>query len=145
MWLNYRNADGKPTFENRLEPRVFHMKNQRKEIRLKEEHKLTFMIVSEDKNPIDENSYLAFTENVSSGGIKIITSKLLEKRMLLNIELSLGRKNKVVNLIGRVQWIRHLYDGELFAVGVSFEDNPPESIMTLMEYIFKKKGSLLKD
>lgn len=121
------------------------MKNQRKEIRLKEEHKLTFVIVSEDKNQIGENSYLAFTEDISSGGIKIITNKLLEIGMLLDIELSLGRKNKAIHLIGRVQWIKHLYDGEPFAIGVMFEDNPPENIMTLMEYIFKKKGSLIKE
>ncbi len=121
------------------------MKNKREEIRLKEEHKLTFVIISEDKNPIDDNSYLAFTENVSSGGIRIITNRLLVKGMLLSIELSIGRKNKVVNLIGRVQWMRHLYDGELFSVGVKFEDTPPENIMALMEYIFKKKGSLLKE
>jgi len=121
------------------------MKNQRQEIRLKEEHKLTFVIVSEDKNPIDSNSYFAFTENISSGGIKILTNKLLEKGVLLEIDLSLGRKNKVFTLFGKVQWIKHLYDGELFAIGVMFEDNPPEKIMALMEYIFKNKGSLLKE
>lgn len=121
------------------------MKNQRKELRLKEEHKLTFAIVSEDKNPIDGNIYLAFSEDISSGGIKILSNKLLEKGTLLEIELSLGRKNKVIHLIGRVQWIKHLYDGELFAIGVMFEDNPPEITMSLMEYIFKKKGSLIKE
>jgi Tfp pilus assembly protein PilZ len=121
------------------------MKNQRKESRLKEENKLTFMIVSEDKNPLDENAYLAFTEDISSGGIKIITNKLLEIGALLEIELSLGRKNKAISLFGRVQWIRHLYDGELFAVGVMFEDNPAENIMSLMEYIYKKRSSSSKE
>jgi hypothetical protein len=120
------------------------MKNHRQEIRLKEEHKLTFVIVSENKTPIDGNFHLAFTEDISSSGIKIITNKLLKKGTLLEIELSLGHKNRVIVLIGRVKWIKHLYDGELFAIGVRFEDNPPQNIMALMEYIFKKKGSLLK-
>ena len=121
------------------------MRNQRKEIRLKEEHKLTFLIVSEEKNPLDDNTYLAFTENISSGGIKIVTNKLLKIGTLLEIELSLGGKNKAINLFGRVQWIRHLYDGELFAIGVMFEDNSAENIMSLMEYIYKKKGSSFKE
>lgn len=114
------------------------MKNRRQEGRIKEEHRVTFMIITEDKNPIDEKTYYALTEDISTSGMKILTEKLLKIGTLLKIELSLWREKKIVDLYGRVHWVKELYDGGLFATGIGFEDTPPKNIMYLMEHVFKK-------
>ena len=96
------------------------------------------MIISEDKNPINDETYYALTEDISTSGMKILTEKLLQIGTMLKIELSLWGENKIIDLYGRVRWIKELYDGGLFATGIVFEDTPPKNIMYLMEHVFKK-------
>jgi c-di-GMP-binding flagellar brake protein YcgR len=120
------------------EDKESHMDNRRQERRLKEEHKVTFVIISEDKNPIDDKTYYALTEDISTSGMKIMTEQLLQIGTLLRIELSLGGENKIIKLFGKVRWVEDLYDGELFTTGIAFTDNPPRKIMNLIEHVFKK-------
>jgi c-di-GMP-binding flagellar brake protein YcgR len=114
------------------------MQNRRQEGRLSEEHKVTYVIVSEEKNPIDDKIYYALTEDISTSGMKLITEKPLEIGTFVKIELSLGGEKKFINLFGEVRWIKNLYDDELFTTGITFVKNPPKNIITLMEHVFKK-------
>lgn len=114
------------------------MQNRRQEGRLSEEHKVTYVIVSKDKNPIDNEIYYALTEDISTSGMKLLTEKALNIGTLIKIELSLGGEKKNINLFGEVRWVKNLYDDELFKTGITFIKNPPKNIISLMEHVFKK-------
>ena len=114
------------------------MKNRRQEGRLCEELKVTYVLVSEDKNPIDDKIYYALTEDISSSGIKLMTEKALEIGTWVKIELSLGGEKKIIDLFGEVRWVKNLYGDELFTAGITFVKNPPKNVINLMEHVFKK-------
>jgi hypothetical protein len=114
------------------------MKNRRQEGRLSEEHKVTYTILSEDKNPIDDKVYYALSEDISTRGLNLLTEKALEVGTLVKIELPLEGEKQIIHLFGEVRWIKALYDAELFTAGIIFVKSPPKNIITLMEHVFKK-------
>jgi len=47
-------------------------------------------------------------------------------------------EKKFIHLFGEIRWVKNLYDGELFTIGIKFVYNAPKNIITLMEQVFKK-------
>lgn len=126
------------TFVKKRQDEEQQMKNRRQEGRLCEENKVTYVIVSEEKNPVDDQIYYALTEDISSSGMRLMTEKALEIGTLVKIELSLGGDKKFIDLFGEVRWVKNLYDDELFTIGITFVKNPPKNVINLMEHVFKK-------
>lgn len=115
------------------------MKERRKEIRVEEESRITLRLVSERKLPNGKKICYALTKDVSAGGVKILTDTLLPINTLLKIEFPLARAHKLVSVIGKVKWVKSLYNKELFEMGLEFVDTSPEDIMSLLEHIYKGK------
>ena len=115
------------------------MPDKRREKRVEEETKVTIRILPEDKYAHDKNVVFALTKDISSGGLKILTDKMLPVDTLLNIELTLAKLRKLVTVNGRVRWVKRLYDDEVFEMGLEFVNTPPESVMLLLENIYGTK------
>ena len=115
------------------------MTEKRREKRLEEETKLSIRILPDEEQEIDENVVYALTKDISSGGLKILTDKMLPIDTLLDIEMTLSKMRKIVSVKGKVRWLKQLYDDDVFEVGLQFVDTPPESIMLLLEYIYGTK------
>ena len=126
------------TLKEGLEEKEQRMKNRRQEGRLSEEHKVTYTILSEGKNPIDDKVYYALSEDISTRGLNLLTEKALEVGTLVKIELPLEGEKQIIHLFGEVRWIKALYDAELFTAGIIFVKSPPKNVITLMEHVFKK-------
>jgi len=115
------------------------MTEKRREKRLEEETKVSIRILPDEEKEIDGNVVYALTKDISSGGLKILTDKMLPVNTLLDIEMTLSKMRKVVSVKGKVRWLQQLYDDDVFEVGLQFVDTPPESIMLLLEYIYGTK------
>ena len=115
------------------------MKERRKEKRIKEESKVTFKLLSDDKLPRGKKIFYTLTKDISSGGIRIQTDTFLPINTLLKIELLLTNPPRSITAFGKVRWVKNLYDDELFEMGLEFVDTTPDSIMALMEHIYKKQ------
>jgi c-di-GMP-binding flagellar brake protein YcgR len=115
------------------------MPDKRREQRVEEETKVTIRVLPEDKNTHDKNVVFALTKDISSGGLKILTDKMLPVNTLLNIELTLAKLRKLVTVNGRVRWVKRLYDDDVFEMGLEFVDTPPESVILLLENIYGTK------
>ena len=112
------------------------MTEKRREKRLEEETKVAIRILPDEEQEIDESVVYALTKDISSGGVKILTDKMLPVDTLLEIEMTLSRMRKIVSAKGKVRWLKPLYDGGVFEVGLQFVDTPPESIILLLEYVY---------
>jgi c-di-GMP-binding flagellar brake protein YcgR len=112
------------------------MTEKRREKRLEEETKVTIRILPDEEREIDESVVYALTKDFSSGGVKILTDKMLPADTLIDIEMTLSKMRKIVSAKGKVRWLKQVYDGGVFEVGLQFVDTPPESIMLLLEYIY---------
>ena len=89
----------------------------------------------------DKQIYFSFTQDVSLDGIKIITDTLLPDETLLGIKLSISAIQKPLNLKGKVKWTKKYQDKELYETGLEFVDTSQESILTLMEFIYKRENN----
>ncbi len=112
------------------------MSEKRKEKRVEEEIKVAIKLLPEDKYQHDKNIVYALTKDISSGGVKIVTDKMLPIDTLLKIELTLTKMRKLVEANAKVRWVGRLYDDDVFEMGLEFVDTPPESVMLLLEYIY---------
>ena len=109
----------------------------RREDRKAEENRVHIKVQSGD----GEKTFYALTKDISSGGMKILTDENLEVGTEMEIELSLSRIHKIVNVRGAVRWTNSLYDGGLFEVGMEFVDTPPERVLFLLEYVYREEDA----
>ena len=107
----------------------------RREKRKAEENRVHIKVRAED----GDKTFYALTKDISSGGIKILTDEDLEIGTELDLEISLSRIHKIVNVMGTVRWTNSLYDGGLFEVGMEFVDTPPERVLFLLEYVYREE------
>ncbi len=115
------------------------MPDKRREKRVEEETKVAIRILPEDKYEHDKNVVYALTKDISSGGVKILTDRMLPVDTLLHIELTLAKLRKLVTVTGKVRWVKRLYDDEVFEMGLEFVDTPPERVILLLENIYGTK------
>jgi hypothetical protein len=47
-----------------------------------------------------------------------------------------------VEFDGKVKWVRNLYDGELFEMGVEFMDELSDSILSLIQHVSKSERGI---
>ena len=95
---------------------------------------------------LDEDVVYALTKDISSGGVKILTDRMLPVDTLLHIELTLAKLRKLVTVTGKVRWVKRLYDDEVFEMGLEFVNTPPERVILLLENIYgtKEEGQAKK-
>ncbi|MBN1224378.1 MAG: PilZ domain-containing protein [Candidatus Aminicenantes bacterium] len=116
------------------------MTEKRREKRVEEEAKVSIRILKESEHDTEGNIVYALTKDISSGGAKILTDKMLPVNTLLEIELTLPKMRKIVAVTGKVRWVKQIYDDDVFETGLQFVDTAPESIMLLLEYIYSSKA-----
>ena len=112
------------------------MSEKRKEKRVEDEIKVAIKLLPKEEYQHDKNVMYALTKDISSGGVKIVTDKMLPIDTVLKIELTLAKIRKLVEATARVRWVNRLYDDDVFEMGLEFVDTPAESVMLLLEYIY---------
>jgi len=118
------------------------MKNRRKEPRRKEENQVSLSLRSGDPLPNGQKSVQVLTQDVSTGGLRILTDVQLSAHSRMSIRLVLSRTRKVLVLEGQVRWVTPVYEDELFEVGIEFMDIPPSKALLLLKHIYCDTRSL---
>ncbi|MBN1223542.1 MAG: PilZ domain-containing protein [Candidatus Aminicenantes bacterium] len=104
---------------------------RRQASRYDQEHKVAFGILNNEDSPQQKKIARSLTKNISSAGVMIHSDVFLPVGEMLTVELSLNGSLEVITLVGRVRWIKNVFQDELFAVGLEFVDVPPGSRMAL--------------
>jgi hypothetical protein len=111
------------------------MSDKRRAKRIKEEAKVTIILVSKDSLSPGRKIIYHLTKDISAAGIKIQTNTFLPINSMIKIELSLKEPPRVVSAIGMVRRVKTLYADELFEVGIEFVDTSQEIISIIKEHI----------
>ena len=111
------------------------MRDKRIAKRVMQENKVTIKVVSEFGQSSARKVTYNLTRDISATGAKLRSNNFLPKEALLKIELRLKDPPRMVKVFGRVQWVKSLYGGETFELGVKFVDTARDSIRMLAEHI----------
>ena len=103
--------------------------------RITEETKITITVLSRDLVPPGKTFSYNLTKDISLKGVKIRANTFLPINALLKIELSLTKPIQLISLLGKVRWIKTLYAGESFEIGIAFVEPSSEDIRILTRHI----------
>lgn len=123
------------------------MKEKRKGERLEELNEVTISVISREKKLPKEKTVDIYSEDISVSGAKIRGNILLPVDTLLQIDLTLKTLRKQITLIGKVKWIKIVFEDKWYEAGVEFFNTPSEAINKLEDYIVwkKKRASISPD
>jgi c-di-GMP-binding flagellar brake protein YcgR len=110
-------------------------KEQRRNKRKKEENWVDINIISEKHNP-DNSTFTAFSEDISLGGMKIITDQQFKVNTLLNLKITLQKSRRIIFMRARVRWVKKDMEKELYEMGVEFIDASPNRLMILISHLY---------
>jgi hypothetical protein len=114
------------------------MAEKRKAPRLKEENEVTITVVSGRHNLSKEVMHNR-SQDISVSGARIQAHLFLPVDTLLKIDITLKNVHQMITVLGKVKWIKIIYDGESYEEGVEFVNTPDEAIKKLKDYISWKQ------
>jgi len=115
------------------------MDERRKTQRLEEENEITITIVSGGGTSPKEKILYNQSKNISVSGARIQAHIFLPVDTLLMIEMTLKTLRQMIIVIGKVKWIKVVFEDESYEAGVEFFNTPNEAIKKLSEYILWKQ------
>ncbi len=110
-------------------------KDKREAKRITEETKITITLLSKDLVFPGQTFSYNLTKDISLKGVKIRANTFLPINALLKIELSLTKPARLFSVLGKVRWVKTLYAGESFEMGIAFMDPSSEDIKILKRHI----------
>ncbi len=121
------------------------MDEKRRAPRLKEEdNEVTIIVVSGGQHLPKEKVIYDSSKDISVSGARIHAHILLPVNTLLRIDITLKTVHQMITVMGKVKWIKIIYDDESYEEGVEFVNTPDEAIKKLKDYIsWKLKNTSL--
>jgi hypothetical protein len=117
------------------------MDDKRRTPRLKEENEVTITVVYGRHNLTKEKVINNFSKDISISGARIQAHLFLPVDTLLKINITLKNVHQMITVMGKVKWIKIIYNGESYEEGVEFVNTPDEAIKKLKDYISWKLKS----
>ena len=118
------------------------MKEKRKANRLHEFNEITVSVIPESKEASPENIAYKYSEDISASGTKIRGNILLPVDTLVKIDFTLKTLEEKITAMGKVKWIKVIFEDNWYEAGVEFVDTPDEAIKKIEQYInWKQKSS----
>jgi hypothetical protein len=111
------------------------MDEKRRAPRLKEDNEVTIIVVPGGKNSPKEKVIYDSSKDISVSGARIHAHILLPVNTLLRIDITLKTVHKMITVMGKVKWIKIIYDDESYGEGLEFVNTPDEAIKKLKDYI----------
>jgi 23S rRNA-/tRNA-specific pseudouridylate synthase len=121
------------------------MKEERREKRIKEESEVTITVVTGVKKCSTGKVIYNISKDISTSGAKIQSNIFLPMDTLLKIDFKLKNLQQMITAMGKVKWIKIIYEDECYDAGVAFVNTPKEAIQKLSDYIswkLKCKGNI---
>ena len=122
------------------------MDERRRAPRLHEENEVTITVVSGGTHPPKEKIIYNHSKDISVSGARIHAHICLPVDTLLMIEITLKTVRQMITVIGKIKWIKIIYEDEAYEAGVEFVNTPGGAIKKLEDYIsWKQKCTKLKN
>jgi len=115
------------------------MDEKRRAPRLKDFSEITATVISRGNNLSKEKIIYNYSKDVSVSGARIQAHIFLPVDSLLRIEMTLKTLRQMITVIGKVKWIKVVFEDESYEAGVELFNTPSEAINKLTEYISWKQ------
>jgi c-di-GMP-binding flagellar brake protein YcgR len=115
------------------------MKEKRKENRIIEEDKVVLSLVPEGNVPGSAETYhslYSLTQDISAGGVRIITDSPLPVDSNVRFEIALSKTRQLIHGTGKVRWLNRLFEDRVFEAGLEFTELGPEGVGAILEHIY---------
>jgi len=119
------------------------MKEKRKDKRFKEENKIIIELCDKDSSD-NEKTVIALTKDISIGGTRILADKHYPVGTDVKLILTLSRSKQTINIRANVKWVKDLYDGTLFEMGIEFKHDMHDTILCFMKHLYGNEKSSAK-
>jgi len=111
---------------------------KRKFIRILEKAEMTYRTVT------DQKTTGTLTANLSKGGLRFFVNQFIPNHSMLRVTITLKEIPFSFETLAEVRWIKSVFTGEQFEIGVQFKDIPQEAVKQLQRYMDKKTGTIEK-
>jgi hypothetical protein len=111
------------------------MQDRRKQKRKQDANTVDLKPYNDYMQAFIKHSSFALTENISVGGVKIITDTFLPLDSVIRLEINMARSRQRVTLPGRVKWITEHRDEHIYEMGLEFVDTSLHNTQTLKKYL----------
>lgn len=119
------------------------MENERRKYkRIIEENRVIIRIIAEGMDSGNNKEIFALTKDISKNGAKLWTDVIFSVGTVFKITVVLSKSREIVKFDGKVKWIKSLYDGELFEIGVEFMDEISKSVLFLIQHVDRKENGI---
>lgn len=112
------------------------MSEKRREKRLRDENKTVVQTACKGKDLAGSIDINALTCNISPGGAKILTHNFYPFDSTIRIQIDLSKSWQILEVDGKVKWIKKMDDEELFEIGVEFVHSISQTVLTLLEHLY---------
>ena len=117
------------------------MYEKRRAPRLKQENEVTITVLSGRHNLPKEKVIYNSCKDFSVSGARINAHILLPIDTLIKIDITLKTVQQMITVMGKVKWIKIIYEDESYEAGVEFVNTPSEAIKKIDDYILWKQKS----
>ena len=111
------------------------MEERRRMPRLKEENEVTITVVSGGQDMPTDQVIHNFSKDISMTGAKVQANFYLPVDTLVMMEMNLKTVRQMITVIGKIKWIKIIYEDEAYEVGMEFVNTPGDAIRKLKDYI----------
>jgi hypothetical protein len=111
------------------------MDERRRTPRIQEENEVTITVVSSEGDLPKEQIIHNHSKDISVSGARIQAHLFLPVDTLLMIEMTLRTVRQMITVIGKVKWIKIIYEDDTYEAGVEFVNTPGDAIRKLQDYI----------
>jgi Tfp pilus assembly protein PilZ len=112
---------------------------KRKERRFKQWNKTVIGAAPNGQNSHGPAEANAFTYDLSLGGARIHSVERFEEGTVLRLQIELVRSRETLSIAGRVKWVKRDEAENVFEMGIEFDHDSSQSIMSLMKNLHDMK------
>ncbi len=111
------------------------MEERRRAPRLQEENEVTITVVSGGQDIPEDTVIRNKSKDISACGARIQANLYIPVDTLLMLEMTLSTVRQMITVIGKVKWIKIIYEDESYEAGVEFVNTPSDAIRKLRDYV----------
>jgi Tfp pilus assembly protein PilZ len=111
------------------------MEERRRTPRIQEESEVTITVVSGGEAVPPDKVIRNFSKDISMAGAKVQTNFYLPVDTLVMMEMNLKTVRQMITVIGKIKWIKIIYEDEAYEAGIEFVNTPGDAIRKLKDYV----------
>jgi hypothetical protein len=122
--------------------RSFYKMERRKHERIDEENRVIIRLITESYDVGEHTEIFALTKDISRKGARLLTDAKFAVGTVFKTTVVLSKSKETLQFDGKVKWVRSLYNGKSYEIGVQFMDELSESVLSLIQHCDRQQNGI---